>query len=80
MAGSIIIKGHRYLGFDNQHPARAECSCGAKANVFAPLTFPKQKHWETAHRNWHNEHKHEVWRRLHPEQFQEDRPMYADME
>ena len=77
MNGSIIIKGHCLLKATKDKPNLAQCSCGAWVCV---LAMPTATGRNKARRNWHDEHKHEVWRRLHPEDFQEDRPMYADME
>ena len=78
MKGSIIIKGHSLLPADPKQPSKAQCSCGAYDNLAAVAI----KATARAHgrRNWHDDHKREVWRRLHPEDFQDDRPAYADME
>ena len=77
MSGSIIIHGHSLLPADTVLPYKAQCSCGASCGI---LAMPSATGRAKARRNWHDEHKSNVWRRLHPEDFQEDRPMYADME
>jgi len=77
MAGSIIIHGHSLLKMEQNKQHQAKCSCGASGAV---LMVPSATGRAKARRNWHDEHKRDVWRRLHPEDFQEDRPMYADME
>jgi hypothetical protein len=75
--GSIKITGHSLQRFDKGNPTFACCSCGAWGRIIA---LPSAKGRDKARRNWHDEHKYNVWRRLHPEQFQEDRPVYLDME
>ena len=77
MTGSIIIHGHSLLKMDPKKPHQAKCSCGSWGAILAlPTGVGRAK----ARRNWHDDHKREVWRRLHPEDFQDDRPAYADME
>jgi len=81
MAGSIIIHGHSLMApelHEKHEPGNtARCSCGAWCRL---LAMPSATGRVKARRNWHDEHKRDVWRRLHPEDFQEDRPMYSDME
>ena len=76
MAGSIVIHGHSLLMAETAKPYQAKCSCGAWCNIMA---MPSAAGRAKARRNWHDEHKRDVWRRLHPEDFQEDRPMYTDL-
>jgi hypothetical protein len=83
MKHRIIVHGHSLLSHqlakevkgDLFSRNRAFCSCGAWENI---ISVPSAKGQNQARRNWHDEHKREVWRRLHPEDFQEDRPVYAD--
>ena len=42
------------------------------------VSVPSAEGQNKARRNWHDEHKRNVWRRLHPEDFQEDRPIIED--
>ena len=77
MKGSIIIKGHSLQHVDSKEPYKARCSCGAWGTIAGAIKADARAHGA---RNWHDDHKREVWRRLHPEDFEDDRPLYADME
>jgi hypothetical protein len=77
MTGSTIIKGHSLLPVNQQEPYKAQCSCGAwEKLILVPSSTGRAK----ARRNWHDEHKRNVWRRKHPEDFREDRPIVDDPE
>ena len=71
----FIIQGHCLLKMDPKQPHTAKCSCGASGAV---LALPTGTGRAKARRNWHDEHKRNVWYRLHPEDFQEDRPIVED--
>jgi hypothetical protein len=85
MKAAIRVSGHALLSHqvakqikgDLFNRNRAFCSCGSWANI---ISVPTAMGQNKARRNWHDEHKREVWRSLHPEDFKEDLPMYADME
>jgi hypothetical protein len=75
MKASFKIVGHLLLKMDISDRRLARCSCGASANV---LAMPTGAAHAKARRNWHDEHKRNVLRRLHPEDFKEDQPIIDD--